>query len=172
MRNRKGLAFGEMKRISPNRQDEQHICYSQTFSGWQKKLEKTMKSSWPLHFCQLSVVCFLCALKSKQTPRSCTKHLDKDTTRARNTAPFVCGKTWFYLRRQSGESCSKHALRVENRLSIADYFCVYIMQYVSGMPYNCSPLPSQAYSFSEPMTTRTRLRHNRFVQFLAINLTL
>ncbi len=60
-------------------------------------------------------------------------------------------------------------LRVENRLSIADYFCVYIMQYVSGMPCNCSPLPSQAYSFSEPMTTRTRLRHNRFVQFLAIN---
>ena len=99
MRNRKRLAFGEMKRISPNRQYEQHICCSQTFSGWQKKLEKTMKSSWPLHFYQLSVVCFLCALKSKQTPRSCTKHLDKDTTKARNTAPFVCGKAWFYLRR-------------------------------------------------------------------------
>ena len=137
VRNGEGLAFGEMKQISPIRQYEQHICCSQTFSGWQKKQEKTMKSSWPL-----SIVRFHCALKSKQTPRSCTKRLDKDTTKARNTAPFVCGKAWLCFRRQSGESCSKHALRVENRLSIADYFCVYIMQYVSGIPCNCSPRPS------------------------------
>ena len=131
-----------------------------------------MKSSWPLIFLPIECSLFSLCFKIKTTPRSCTKHLDKDTTKARNTVPFVCGKAWLYFRRQSGESCSKHALRVENRLSIADYFCVYIMQYVSGMPCNCSPLPSQAYSFSEPMTTRTRLRHNRFVQFLVIKLTL
>ena len=131
-----------------------------------------MKSPWPLIFLPIEYSLFSLCFKIKTNARSCTKHLDKDTTRARNTAPFVCGKAWLYFRRQSGESCSKHSLRVENRLSIADYFCVYIMQYVSGMPCNCSPLPSQAYSFSEPMTTRARLRHNRFVQFLAIKLTL
>ena len=121
-----------------------------------------MKSSWPLIF--LPIECSLFSLCFKiNPPRSCTKHLDKDTTKARNTVPFVCGKAWLYFRRQSGESCSKHSLRVENRLLMADYFCVYIMLCVSGMPCNCSPLPSQAYSFSEPMTTRACLRHSYFV---------
>ena len=131
-----------------------------------------MKSSCPLIFLQTECSLFSLCFKIKTNARSCTKCLDKDTTKARNTAPFVCGKVWLYFRRQSGESCSKHALRVENPAAMADYFCVYIMQYVSGMPCNCSPLPSQAYMFSVPMTTRTRLRHNRFVQFLAIKLTL
>ena len=113
----------------------------------------------------MSVVCFLCALKSKQTPRSCTKHLDKDTTKARNTVPFVCGKAWLYFRRQSGESCFKHALRVENRLSIADYFCFSMMSpwlVVSNIPHNRSRWPLQAYMFSVSLPTRACLRHNSF----------
>ena len=163
VRNRKGLAFGEMKRISPNRQYEQHICCSQTFSGWQKELEKTMKSSWPLIFLQTECSLFSLCFKIKTNARSCTKCLDKDTTKARNTAPFVCGKVWLYFRRQSGESCSKHALRVENPAALTDYFCVYILLCVSGMPCNCSRRLSQAYMFSVPMTTRTCLRHSYFV---------
>ena len=65
MRNRKGLAFDEMKQISPNRQYEQHICCSQTFSGWQKKLEKTMKSSWPLIFLPIEYSPFSLCFKTK-----------------------------------------------------------------------------------------------------------
>ena len=109
--------------------------------------------------CSLFSLCF----KIKTPPRSCTKHLDKDTTRARNTAPFVCGKAWFYLRRRPGESCSKHALRVENPAAMADYFCVWMVQHVSGMPCNRPSWPSQVYMFSVPMTTRACLQRQHFV---------
>ena len=99
-----------------------------------------MKSSWPLIFLPIECSLFSLCFKIKTTPRSCTKHLDKDTTKARNTAPFVCGKAWLYFRRQSGESCSKHALRVENRLSMADYFYVFMMLY----PLSVAACPATA----------------------------
>ena len=50
-----------------------------------------------------------------------------------NTAPFVCGKTWLYFRRRSGRSCSIHSLQAGNPAAMADYFCVCMVQYVSGI---------------------------------------
>ena len=69
-----------------------------------------MKSSWPLHFYQLSVVCFLCALKPKQTPHSCTKYLDKGTIK-----PEI----------QSHLSVAKHAYISEGSLADVGPYILY-----------------------------------------------
>lgn len=134
-----------------------------------------MKSSWPLIFLPIECSLFSLCFKIKTTPRSCTKHLDKDTTKARNTVPFVCGKAWLYFRRQSGESCSKHSLRVENRLSMADYFYVFMMLLplsVGSMPQKRSCWPSQAYMPFVPLHTRACLPRIYFVYFSVSSLTL
>ena len=67
-----------------------------------------------------------------------------------NSAPFVCGKTWLYLKKWSGGSYSMRSPQAENRLSMADYFWVSMMLFslsMSSIPCNRSRWPSQAYMF-------------------------
>ena len=80
-----------------------------------------------------------------------------------NTAPFVCGKTWLYFSRQPGRNGSIHSLQVEKPAATADYFCVWMVQHVSGMPCNRPSWPSQVYMFSVPMATHVCLQHHYYV---------
>lgn len=120
------------------------------------------KSPWLLIFLRIEKSLFSPCFKIKKHPfmyEESEQRYDKTW----NTAPFVCGKTWLHFRRRSGRSCSIHSLQAGNPAAIADYFCVCMVQYVSGIACNRSRWPSQAYMFSLPMPTRACLRHNCFV---------
>ena len=92
-----------------------------------------------------------------------------------SSSPFVCGKTWLRLKKCSGWRFSMRSQQAENRLSMADYFCVSMKLLplsVCSMPCNRSRWSSQAFMFSVQLSTCKCLLQTRFVYFSAINLTL
>ena len=90
-------------------------------------------------------------------------------------APFVCGKTGLCRKRWTGGRYSMPSLPFENRISMADYFRIFMMLSslaVISMPRNRSRWRSQVYVLSVAVAMRAYTAQLSFVRFSAKLLTL